>query len=278
MVQRGGATLVVAVAWSALAFAPVLATVSGCAEGSQSDADDGATVATTASTGGAGGEGAGGFGGAGGEGGAPPVCSEDPCKLTLPQCGCDEGEACVRQTSGRVCVPAGDKQLAEACSDDCVAGHQCLANPTFATPAHCMKWCESDDDCVGPGALCLFTITGETTKLCSINCDPVSSAGCPAAGAKCDVLRENMGLMRWLTSCVGEGAGVQETPCTATQGCADGYGCFNVTDANMMTTQMCLRWCNLGMPTSCPGGSQCAGFQTPIVIGSITYGACVPTG
>lgn len=263
------------------AILAAMACVVGCAQGSNSEDGDGetATTAATGGFGGTGGAGAGGTGGAGGgEGGAPPMCSEDPCKLTLPQCGCADGEACVLQSGGRGCAPAGDKAESEACADDCQAGHQCLANnsPILQTPSICMKWCENDDDCVGPGAICLFTVNGEDEKLCSINCDPISGAGCDAEGTKCDILRESMGAMRWLTTCAGVGPGTQEAPCTNTPDCAEGYGCFNVTDANMMTTQMCLRWCNTQMPTSCPANSQCASFQTPITVGALTFGACVP--
>lgn len=274
MVQRGGAILGgIALVWAMAA---------GCAAGSQATDDDGsASTTSTTATGGQGGAGgvggAGGDGGDGGDGGMVPTCSEDPCKLTSPQCGCADGEACVLEAGGRGCAPAGDKGLAEACSGDCAAGHQCLSNPSYGAPPICMKWCASDDDCSGPGAICIFSVDGEESQLCSVNCDPVSGAGCPAAGTKCEVLRENDGAMRWLTICAGEGAGAQEAACTDTADCADGYGCFNVTDANMVVTTMCLRWCNTASP-SCPGGSQCAGFQTPMVVGSITYGACVPTG
>lgn len=275
MFDRGGAASVtVGCLVSALVIGSACAT--GIADGPESE---GGSPAVTVGSGGAGGApSVGGSGGAGGEGGSAPVCGEVPCKLTLPQCGCDAGEACQFAGGARSCAPEGDKALSEACADDCVAGHQCLGNSQFDTPPICTKWCETDDDCSGPGALCLFTITGETSKLCSINCDPVSNAGCLAEGTKCEVLRENAGAMRWLTYCAGIGAGEQASPCTETQECAEGHGCFNVTDANMMTSQMCLRWCDTQSPTSCPAGSQCGSFTMPIVIGSITYGACVPTG
>ena len=58
-------------------------------------------------------------------------------------------------------------------------------------------------------------------------------------------------------------------PCpNGTADCGAGLGCFN---DGMMNT-FCLQWCNMGAP-QCNVGL-CNNLQTPIVVGSVTYGVC----
>jgi hypothetical protein len=252
----------------------------GCAKGGGSDTGDepkggSGGVGGVGGTGGTGGEG--GLGGMGGQGGEPPACSEEPCKLVLPQCGCDEGttQCQIDQAGVRSCVPEGTSEPGTFCTQDCTPGYTCLNNGGTGLASVCHKFCATDVDCPAPGGLCINPVAGGAAKACSQNCDPVTDTGCKEnePSLKCDIAQELAPPNRWLTRCVNAGAGVQDSVCTSINQCAPGHGCIGV---DMEPENHCLRWCNLGAP-NCPGGTHmCVGFTTPIIIGSITYGACVP--
>src|SRR5262245_13875037 len=57
-------------------------------------------------------------------------CSEDPCKITLPQCGCDTGQQCSLGGSGeRTCVDEGTLTQGAACGSlagECLPGLLCI--------------------------------------------------------------------------------------------------------------------------------------------------------
>lgn len=218
-----------------------------------------------------------------GSGGAPPMCEDDPCKVTLPQCGCNAGEQCSVSAAGVTCVPEGTIGWGEACGGvgDCEPGYLCiLKKDTPPTVSTCAKFCDSDNECQSPGGLCTFglndgnggTIPGVT--ICSENCDLVTNTGCPVSGTSCQLAQEPSGLKRFFTYCNGAGAGTQNSTCLDGTECAVQYGCFNTGGAS----DVCLKWCNVNSP-SCSGATSCVGLTdangNPVVIGAITYGACL---
>src|SRR5690606_28592558 len=111
--------------------------------------------------------GSGGEGGTGGEGGFDDGCSEQPCKLVPPQCGCRVGQRCV-DTGGKHCVDVGGKPAGAVCEGDCIAGHVCADNGTGAPPM-CHRYCLADTDCVGDGSRCILPLaSGVEESLCTM--------------------------------------------------------------------------------------------------------------
>jgi hypothetical protein len=226
--------------------------------------------------GGAGNEGGtGNVGNTGGAGGTQPTCDEDPCKLTLPQCGCPSGEQCSVSPAGRECIAQGDVGWGDVCvGEECAPGHLCLQ--TTPSDATCGKFCEVDADCSAPGGLCVLKLNdgagGEIPDvlLCSENCDPATNVGCEVGG--CQIAREPDGQERFFSICGESGAGTQGASCVDNGDCAATFACVN--DG---TTNLCTKWCVISSP-SCPGGTACAAVNIDGVapqIGSITYGVCL---
>ncbi|MCA9625089.1 MAG: hypothetical protein KC731_38960 [Myxococcales bacterium] len=210
--------------------------------------------------------------GTGGTGGVfDDNCTEDPCKLVAPQCGCPPGQMCDWNNDVRSCVTEGTAAEGEVCgTTECAAGNLCLNNGGLAT---CHKYCDSNADCTkGPGSICVLQVNDPnmmpyTQEWCSDNCDPVGSAGCPA-GSKCLIGQDGMNGP-FFTLCVpGTGTGTQGQSCVDNTGCAPGYLCAG-------SPLQCLHWCNqTNGGTGCPSGV-CNSFTTPITIGTVEYGACL---
>jgi hypothetical protein len=205
------------------------------------------------------------------------ACSEDPCKLTLPQCGCPAGEQCTAEAAGLTCVPAGTAHAGDACSNAlaCGPGHACVA--VGGGPSLCRRFCDSDADCGGAGARCVFGVgDGKGGALpgvhvCSDACDLVSSTGCSAPGTKCGVAATASQPTLPFTLCEAAGGKAYGQSCTATSECGPGLACF----ATAQLGSRCTSWCNAASP-SCAGTlGQCVGIQPPIQIGSTLYGTCL---
>lgn len=207
-----------------------------------------------------------------------PACSESPCRLVSPQCGCGAGLGCDIEDStvGRICTPTGPTPEGASCDLFlCQAGLDCVRGS--ATLNWCERYCATDADCIGgPGSLCLETLADPTgaalTTACTMSCNPVTSAGC-ISGAGCQILFETAGAMRALTHCIAAGSGGQGAVCTDSSGCQAGYGCLDSSAGGTGTT--CHRWCRPGGTSTCPGTTTCTGFVTPVTIGGTTYGVCV---
>ncbi|MEO7328344.1 MAG: hypothetical protein ABI193_07185 [Minicystis sp.] len=216
--------------------------------------------------------------GNGGNGGAP--CPVDPCKVTLPQCGCGVDEECGINGNAVACVPAGDVGLGLQCG---LQGQQCgpglVCVQTGNQVSTCVKFCDKDAECQAPGGLCLLTLNDGNNgsipgvTLCTENCNPAKNTGCPVAGTACQLLRENGGQMRFLTRCGNAGAGMQNGFCASSDDCAPKFGCFN-TDPNDPNANACFKWCEVNGVQSCPGGTICNALQTPILVGNVEYGVC----
>lgn len=288
--------------WTILAMATALAaTAIACATGNTlgggGDDDDGSGGSTTSSTSDASTAASGGGSTTSATTGASTttsasttaststgmMCTEDPCKLVDPQCGCGVGEACTVDATGtRSCVPEGPAVWGTECSagEDCEAGSLCiLKKDTAPTVSMCSKFCDSDAQCQAPGGLCVFTLndgSGGTVPgvtLCSDNCDPITNTGCGVSGTSCFLGQEASGQQRFFTYCYGAGSSTQGALCPNGTECAATYGCFNTG-----VSDQCLKWCNVNAP-SCPGATSCQTLTdangASIVIGNITYGACL---
>jgi hypothetical protein len=209
--------------------------------------------------------------------GSGPICAEDPCKLTIPQCGCAAGEQCSVDASGRTCIPTGNVASGQVCAGpDCGPGLLCVN--TSASVSTCAKFCATDADCTAPGGLCIIGLNDGNGNpipnviMCTENCDPTTSIGCPAAGTSCQVAQEASGQMRFLTHCTGAGAGQQNANCVTEADCAPKFGCFNTTNP---TATKCLKNCKKSAPNGCPLGTMCMFFMTPEIVGGEEYGACL---
>lgn len=203
------------------------------------------------------------------------TCSEAPCKLVSPQCGCAAGEMCALDNMGaRACKPEGDTQHANQCSGlySCVAGELCVQ--TSAAVSLCSTYCDKDAQC--GGGLCLITLTDPNNPngtiagvtLCTDDCSPITGVGCPSGlNLGCGIYQEPDGQMRIFTLCHGTGAAGQGAACTKDADCGAGSGCFTVGMANQ-----CLKYCNVGSP-NCPAGTTCN--DVGIAYKGIEYGACL---
>jgi hypothetical protein len=205
-------------------------------------------------------------------------CSEQPCKLVEPQCGCPDGEACsIDGANERACVEAGSVAWGAPCDAGqlCAPGLMCVGYATGKLS--CAKFCDTDAECEAPGGLCAINLDDgnggdvPNVALCSDDCNLVTNAGCQVAGTSCQIgLRD---MTDPFTLCAPSGTGVQDTMCTDNTGCAPGFICLTTTAMD----ERCFQWCDVANPT-CPGGLVCQQLEisagVPLVIGSTSYGAC----
>jgi hypothetical protein len=260
--------------------------IGACAKGASSvdegDTTTPTTTTTTTTTGGMGGTGGempagmggtpAGMGGMGGVGGEEPPCSESPCKVIAPQCGCeDPNTKCSLQSYMRTCKAKGSGQAGEACDNDadCDAGTMCLFIGGLGV---CREFCDMDASCAPPGGLCQIelSLSPGTEKWCSDNCDPISGTGCTIAGSKCELLQAADPPQPWFSVCVDAGTGVAGAPCDSLDDCGVGLGCLTVSSVST-----CHPWCNVDAP-SCPVATPtCAPFNPVLMVGSIEYGGCL---
>lgn len=208
------------------------------------------------------------------------ACSEMPCKLVSPQCGCGAGQECTVSPMGRSCTTAGAAAVGAVCdaNTQCAPGGICVQTkvkaPIIST---CDEFCDSDAECTAPGGLCVRTLNDgmggaiPNTTMCSENCSPATNVGCPVAGTSCALGQEQMGQMRLFTLCAGAGAGTQGSSCTDSTDCSATFGCFGTPPS-----AICAKWCDVASP-SCPPGKTCTQAtinNLPIQVGNTSYGVC----
>jgi hypothetical protein len=203
-------------------------------------------------------------------------CSESPCKLVSPQCGCPTGEMCtIGASDQRTCVTAGTAAPGAACGAvDCAPGGICLGSGNVG---FCGEFCKSDADCSAP-AICILGLadnnggTIPNASLCSSNCSPIAGTGCPT-GMGCQIVQEENGAMRFGFSCNVAGTKTDGQSCTSSNECAPNYGCYNINNVTQ-----CARNCDV-FNDQCPGIKTCGGLvdanQQPIVINGISMGVCI---
>jgi hypothetical protein len=134
----------------------------------------------------------------------------------------------------------------------------------------CYRFCSNDSHCAGAGSLCVYEISDgqggsvPDAMMCSIDCSPVSNAGCPATAA-CDLYsRSTDGAV--LTDC-GRPAGTSTFYCDGTTTfCAPGYFCDTAYNE-------CTEYCRVGS-FDCPASMYCYSFSPAAWIGSVEYGYC----
>lgn len=209
--------------------------------------------------------------------GCASACSESPCRLVSPQCGCGAGQGCYLSGTVRGCAAAGGATEGSACTtaSSCQPGLICLnVSRTTAPVNQCNRFCETDADCVGQGSLCAYTLNDGAggsipgVRVCSRACDPVTSAGC-ASDAVCHVFRETPSAGRYLTDCAGPaGFGWEHEFCVDNTDCDRGFFCATAYNE-------CLAYCDRAFGSlDCPFGDTCYAFATPLIVGTTEYGYC----
>lgn len=204
------------------------------------------------------------------------MCSETPCRLVTPQCGCTTGQSCYLVGAARMCAASGSAPEGASCTNanDCAAGNVCLNfAPTTPAVQMCIHHCAVDGDCAG-GGLCIGQINDGTgaaipgVRTCTRSCDPINQTGC-AAGLECTLFREAAGSMRLFRDCTfSAGTGGLFTPCVDEDDCGPGYACQDVGFG-----PECTHWCNFGTGAGCTFGS-CLNFAPPLIVGGVEYGVC----
>jgi len=219
-------------------------------------------------------------------------CSENPCKLLPPQCGCPSSEMCTLNgsTGDRVCAPNGTAAVGEACGGstgvDCAPGSLCVTLGGGTSPiSTCRAFCTDDNQCDGFGGICQLQLADAQMnpipdKMCSENCDLASNTGCNTVpGTKCWILvDQDTTPNRFFTACGNAGTGTLGTSCTEEHECAPGYGCLSFTDNNAnppVMRQECGRWIDANT-TACGTNEVTLNFNPAAIVGSFEYAACVP--
>ncbi len=202
----------------------------------------------------------------------PPTCPEAAmwgCRLAPTQCGCSGGQTCDvdRAARTRICRPPGAATEGQACSDTttCASGLACFGGL-------CHRWCETDAHCSGVGSRCVFErrdLDGNPlpfpARLCSIACDPITSAGCSMVDS-CQILTATtMGTMA-ATDCRTVSSFPFPFPsCFDDTFCPRGEACVD---------SACQRYCRVGVASDCRSPARCVPLMGDPVIGGVAYGSC----
>lgn len=200
---------------------------------------------------------------------------DEACTLVAPQTGCPAGTACdlddaELETGGTTCRPISeDGDERSRCNEEteCGAGFTCVEDP--AGPASCLRYCDVESDCDNPGGSCEIELVDDrgdpipNVTLCTQSCNPVTSNGCPPSWG-CQLFTDH-------TRCRPSGPGGHFDSCTGDPDCAVGYGCVSFGGLDL-----CLRNCRVGVLGACAAlpETSCIGYETPVIIGGIEYGAC----
>ncbi|MCA9605419.1 MAG: hypothetical protein KC619_07480 [Myxococcales bacterium] len=197
-------------------------------------------------------------------------CSESPCRLVSPQCGCAGGQGCYLSGASRVCGTPGPETEGQSCSGAtaCQPGLLCIG---AGTGGFCSRFCNSDTDCTGAGSICLLELDDGTgtsipgVTLCTNNCNPASpGVGCPSTMG-CEIYQESAGAMRIFTGCRPAGTAAEGDPCVDPEDCGPGLFCGSGT---------CYRWCRQPLGSECTGFTFCESFTDPAIVGGVEYGYC----
>jgi hypothetical protein len=180
------------------------------------------------------------------------------CRLTPPQCGCPEGQACVQGTTARACVPAGDVPIGQVCGDlsDCAPGASC---GRYGSTGICSQFCIGDDDCP-PSSRCLLSV-GPGANICSLPCDPARASERCGTGT-CD-------LFGGVLACRDVGPGGRASSCASNLDCGAGLHC-----QVELGTFTCDILCGPGV--ACPSGEYCQRFTSFDPVGPGEWGDCGP--
>jgi hypothetical protein len=202
------------------------------------------------------------------------ACTETPCKMLLPQCGCPTGQGCYADDQGaRACLAAGKIGEAQVCTDDtaCIPGYACREKKKEGVAVLiCERMCLVDADCKGDGSLCTDQ-PKKGFKGCSISCNPVAQTGC-GTGSKCVITV--LPSQETYTDCSPLG-GTKQQGATCTLGsnqCAPGLFCVGDQKPSGLVT-FCAKYCT--STADCPQGTTCEAKQA-LKNSTTSYGACFP--
>jgi hypothetical protein len=199
-------------------------------------------------------------------------CSENPCKLVAPQCGCNATQACSLDIANaalpRICTAKGAKAIGQTCAPgECVEGALCFLSV-------CTEFCDVPADC--GGSLCFPLLDANNmplasdANLCATTCDLATSAGC-GAGQGCSAGTDPISTQNF-SICRQAGAGGDLADCSVNfdRDCQAGFGCFNSGG------DVCLKWCKVGQAGTCSAvpGTTCLGLNPAFVLDGTTYGVC----
>lgn len=180
-------------------------------------------------------------------------CSESPCRLVAPQCGCFAGQMCQRATAGsavRTCVAAGATPVGGGCafSTACVPGATCI-RPGGIPQGQCESWCFTGAEC--GGGTCMRLALGTDVGSCSSACDPSGTAleGCPAGlfcrivlGERLEDMAPSHGAL-----CSAPGGAAEGGACpTSSLDCAPGLYC-----AGAVCRRVCSSTADCIAPATC---------------------------
>jgi hypothetical protein len=159
------------------------------------------------------------------------MCSETPCRLVVPQCGCEVGQMCQRTVMGtamRGCVPPGAALRTEECGRalDCELGTGCLL-AAVGEPGQCQPWCFESSLC--SPEICARTTVGADVGACTSACDPLGdgTSGCPPSLAcrLARVTRMDDGILVPAALCGLPTGAAELDPCVTSLDCAPGLVC-----------------------------------------------------
>jgi hypothetical protein len=211
-------------------------------------------------------------GGGGGGGGGGDECAGG-CDLAAQSC-CGDGATCDLVDGALVCrstIGGGMETTECTTSDDCAAGYSCIGVLLLGR-SECLPWCDSHDDCVGPGGACDLAISAGGTVVpgavtCTPNCNPDTSEGCPA-GWGCHVYQRNDDSGSE-TLCAPAGSGTQGATCSKEDECAPGFTCVT-------SLSQCLQNCQFAPDGGeCPAGLACGSYTNHPVVGGVEWGQCL---
>ncbi|MEZ4249826.1 MAG: hypothetical protein R3B99_16470 [Polyangiales bacterium] len=194
-------------------------------------------------------------------------CTDDPCRLIAPQCGCTAGRACYTNGGSSMCLAVGSTPERELCNGQLNACEPGMLCATSGTSQICIRLCEANSDCTGgPGSFCAKDLSADL-HACSFSCDLVAQ-DCPE-GFRCEPgsVPSEPGL-RTATDCTpitGSAAGDEGDACSSFRDCMPGLTCGS---------GQCLRFCAFG--SVCESGGTCSELSPGIRIGGTEYGACPP--
>jgi hypothetical protein len=140
--------------------------------------------------------------------------------------------------------------------DECPASVTCERMGDTCNEGQCRPSCTKDADCPSGGTC--------RSGLCILPCTPGPAPdGCPS-GTACSTLDDGV-------ACLPRADVSATAPCIADESCPAGTTCRGDTTHD---DGACDAWCRVGQAGDCADGTLCVGFDTPLVVGGVTYGAC----
>jgi len=189
------------------------------------------------------------------------------CSGTTPACdltAADDGS-----TGCRAVTAQGTSNSHCTVDTACKAGYTCVHDDDVAETPWCMRFCLHDSDCNGTGSRCVVGLSDDSgnslnVTVCSNACDVYAQTGCPS-GMGCQGHDATGGDF---TDCAYMDGKADGATCATSLECLEGSAC--VDDGS---GAVCAPYCVVGNDNTCAVGD-CLGFVSPLVIGTVEYGAC----